>query len=215
MIALVGVGLLIFFYAAAAYQATLSRKDVEFLRLRSLKYLALILPYIAAVIFIIARNPFELSLPLLAGGALLVLGAYLNVLSNAMCKDGKERIALKKRLAAARRYFIEQLKLSKPQLKDEWLPYLIAFGVGPHVDRWFRAYGGSTNTGVSDSALGSSGGSTGGWTGGGGKFGGAGATGSWASAIGDVASGASSSSSDGSSGGGGGGSSGGGGGGGW
>jgi uncharacterized membrane protein YgcG len=216
MIALVSAGLLIFFYAAAAYRAALSRKDVGLVRLRSLKYLALLLPYLTAVIFIIAGNPFALSLPLLAGGAFFVLGAYLNVLSNAMCKDGKERIALKKRLAAARRYFIEQLKLSKPQLKDEWLPYLIAFGVGPQVDRWFRAYGGSTNTGVSDPPLGASGGSTGGWTGGGGKFGGAGATGSWAAAIGDVASGVSSSSSGGSSGGGGGGgSSGGGGGGGW
>jgi uncharacterized membrane protein YgcG len=156
-----------------------------------------------------------LSLPFLAGGALFVLGAYLNVLGKAMCKDGRERIALKKRLAAARRYFIEQLKLSQPQLKDEWLPYLIAFGVGSHVDRWFRAYGGGVKGGDADSALGSSGGSTGGWSGGGGKFGGAGATGSWASAIGDVASGVSSSSSGGSSGGGGGGSSGGGGGGGW
>ena len=213
MIALVGGGLLIFFYAAAAYRAALSRKDVEFVRRRSLKYLALLLPYLTAIIFIIARNPFELSLPLLAGGALFVLGAYLNVLGKAMCEDGRERIALKKRLAAARRYFIEQLKVPKPQLKDEWLPYLIAFGVGPHVDRWFRAYGGSTKTGESDSASSSAVASAAGWTGGGGKFGGAGATGSWASAIGDVASGVSNSSSDG--GGGGGGSSGGGGGGGW
>jgi hypothetical protein len=56
------------------------------------------------------------------------------------------------------------------------------------------------------------------WTGGGGTFGGAGATGSWAAAIGTVASGVSApseSSGGGSSGGGGGGSSGGGSGGGW
>ncbi|MBI4523288.1 MAG: DUF2207 domain-containing protein [Deltaproteobacteria bacterium] len=216
--ALTVVGLTAVFYAAAARQATLSRKYVMFVRLRLIKCLLPILAYLIAAMLLVATNPFQLSGFLLSGTALLGFAAFLDVLKKAMCQDGRERIALKKRLASARRYFIQQLKLPRPQLKDEWLPYLIAFGLGPDVDRWFRAYGGSVTAAVSASDFGSSISQAGGWTGGGGRFGGAGATGSWAAAVGDVASGVSSSSSGSSGGGGGssgGGSSGGGGGGGW
>jgi uncharacterized membrane protein YgcG len=207
-------GLAIFFYAASAGLAALSRKRVELVRLRSLQWLIPILAYLVAAIVLIGMNPFQLSLFLLSGIALLGFGAFLDVLRTAMCRDGREKIALKKKLASARRYFARQLKLAKPQLKDEWLPYLIAFGLGPGVDRWFRAHG-AFSRGGSHSEYESSGSSAGGWTGGGGKFGGGGATGSWTAAVGQIASGVSDSSSDGGSGGGGGGSSGGGGGGGW
>lgn len=139
--------------------------------------------------------------------------------------DPPARIVFRKRLYAAREWFREQLALASPALHDEWLPYILAFGLGKNVDRWFRAHSapstdrnvstGSTtwSSSSSSSSWSSSSGSS--WTGGGGAFGGAGATGAWAAAAGAMAagvaapssssSGGGSSSSSSSSGGGGGG----------
>ena len=103
---------------------------------------------------------------------------------------------------------------------------LLAFGLGPHIDRWFRSFAApdavrASHPGViaAAAATGSSGGSSG-WSGGGpqfggGSWGGGGAGGSWSVAAAGLAAGVSAPSSSGSGGGGGGGSSGGGGGGGW
>lgn len=147
--------------------------------------------------------------------------------------ESDERIAARMRLASAFRYFKAQLATPNPHLRDDWYPYLMAFGLGSNVDSWFRAYGGSaagTAGGLSastssSSSFGSSSSSEGGFSfsGGGGAFGGAGASASWAVAAGGIASGVASpgsggsggSSGGGGGGGGGGGSSGGGGGGGW
>ena len=132
--------------------------------------------------------------------------------------DVPEVIAIRKRVVAIRSFFRQQLRLPQPALRDEWFPYLLAFGLGKHADRWFRAFGptaSTSHTSASSWSSGSSGAtSSSSWTGGGGAFGGAGATASWAVAAGAIASGVS---APGSSGGGGGGgsSSGGGGGGGW
>jgi uncharacterized membrane protein YgcG len=136
-------------------------------------------------------------------------------------RDKPEKIVYRKRIAGARRYFIEQLALPQPALRDEWFPYVLAFGLGATVDRWFRSFGGETRSaafsGSSISSSSSSSSSSSGWTGGGGAFGGAGASGTWAVAAGTMAAGVAAPSSSGSGGGGGGGgsSSGGGGGGGW
>ncbi len=138
-------------------------------------------------------------------------------------RDTPQKIAFRKRIAGVRLYFIEQLALPKPALKDEWFPYVLAFGLGTNVDRWFHAHGGTSSSSYShvgstssSSSSFSSSSSSSSWTGGGGGFGGAGATGSWAIAAGAMAAGVSAPSSSSSGGGGGGGSSsGGGGGGGW
>jgi uncharacterized membrane protein YgcG len=137
--------------------------------------------------------------------------------------DTPRKIAYRKRIAGVRQHFIEQLGRDKPDMRDEWFPYVLAFGLGPHVDRWFRSFGGqatASSSGMSSyssSSSISSSSSSSGWTGGGGAFGGAGASGTWAAAAGVMAAGVSAPSSSGSGGGGGGGgsSSGGGGGGGW
>jgi uncharacterized membrane protein YgcG len=141
-----------------------------------------------------------------------------------------ETIALRKRLIAARNYFISELRSPQPRLRDEWYPYLLAFGLGKHVDRWFGAFGsGESRSGTfaassSSASSGSFSSQSPSFTGGGGAFGGAGASGGWAVAavaIGAGVAAPSSSGSGGSSGGGGGSSSsgssssGGGGGGGW
>lgn len=173
----------------------------------------------------------------LAGLVVWLLALLMSVLNGARSTQSPERIAFRKQLAAAREYFRTELRQAEPRLREEWYPYLLAFGLGRHVDRWFKAFGGTaaaagTRTGAlghdrSFSAGGGdlspqrSGGSSWGGFGGGGAFAGAGATVAFGSALGAMSSGVSapsSSSSGGSSGGGSsssGGSSGGGGGGGW
>lgn len=132
------------------------------------------------------------------------------------------RIELRRRLLSIREWFREQLEQAEPQLRDDWLPWLVALGLGANVDRWFGTYG-SGLAAPSRAGFSSSGGGSGGagsspvggsWSGGGTSFGGAGATATWVAAATGIAGGVS---APGSSGGGGGGgsSSGGGGGGGW
>jgi hypothetical protein len=130
--------------------------------------------------------------------------------SQARCAESPEGVSLRLRLAAGRAWCRAQLEQERPDLDDRWFPYLLAFGLGPRVDQWFRAYGevAAAGGGFSGQA-----GSSGGFSAGGGAFGGAGAAGAWGAAASGFAAAASSSSS--SSSGGGGGSSGGGGGGGW
>ena len=173
--------------------------------------------YIAALAVVIIVGYFQPSLWLLAGWSVLAVALFGSVVNAAKSEDTLERTLLRKNLASARRYLKRELKKRQPGLEDAWLPYLLAFGLGTNVDRWFRAYGRKQTFagGFASSATGSSGGSAGRWTGGGGSFGAAGASASWAAAAGSLAAGVSAPSSGGSSGGGGGGSSGGGGGGGW
>lgn len=162
----------------------------------------------------------------MAALTLVVIACWKAVLDALKIADSPSYIALRQRLLAARNYFKKQLRSSQPQLQDDWLPYLLAFGLGSNVDRWFRSFGGRDTSNAFGSTYSSSSSSSSaasssspGWTGGGGAFGGAGATGAWAAAAGTLAAGVAAPSSSGSGGGGGGGggggSSGGGGGGGW
>lgn len=148
--------------------------------------------------------------------ALLPLVVWNSLLNNARSRESDGTIRKRRLLASARRLLERELKSPQPRLRDEWLPYLLAFGLGTNVDRWFRSFGGPSSRGISTMSTGSSGGSgSSTWSGGGGGFGGAGATGAWAVAAAGLASGVSAPSSSGGSSGGGGSSSGGGGGGGW
>jgi uncharacterized membrane protein YgcG len=150
--------------------------------------------------------------------ALLPVAAWSSLLNNARTRESGPAIQRRQILGAARRLLRRELGSREPRLRDEWLPYLLAFGLQRDVDRWFRAFGGagSTSSFSSSSSSSSFGSGGGGWTGGGGAFGGAGSSASWAAAATGLAAGvAAPSSSGGGGGGGGGGSSGGGGGGGW
>ncbi|HWM91112.1 MAG TPA: hypothetical protein VN493_10120 [Thermoanaerobaculia bacterium] len=158
------------------------------------------------------------------GLALVPVAVWSSLLNNARSRESEAAIRKRRLLGAGRRLLRSELKSSHPRLQDEWLPYLLAFGLGGEVDRWFRAFGGESRGGGSFSVPSSSGSIGGmsssgsGWSGGGGQFGGAGAMASWSVAAAGLASGVSAPSSSGSGGGGGGGgggSSGGGGGGGW
>jgi hypothetical protein len=140
---------------------------------------------------------------------------FFNVLST---RESADSLAVRRELDAARRFFSEELRRERPALEDRWFPWLVAFGLAPQVDRWFRVQGAATGATIhSPASIGGGGSSGGGWTGGGGSFGGAGATASFAAAVSSMAAGVAAPSSSGGSGGGGGGggSWGGGGGGGW
>jgi uncharacterized membrane protein YgcG len=155
---------------------------------------------------------------LLTGLTLYLLSLIISVFNRARTMDDRERVSLRRDLAAARRFMKRELSRSVPRLDDAWYPYLIALGLGGSMDRWFRAYGGASAASGSSFSAGGSGSGSASWSGGGGTFGGAGASASWAAAAGSLAAGVAkpgSSGSGSSGGGGGGGSSGGGGGGGW
>ena len=161
-------------------------------------------------------------LPLLVGQLLLQLAIVKNLFNAARTREGPKKIARRKELVAARRFFERELSRPGPRMQDSWFPWVVAFGLGPAVDRWFHSFGGAAGSAAGRS--GSSGSSSsagtslsvGGFTGAGGFSGGGGSSGAWAVAAEALAAGVSSPSSGGGGGGGGGGSSsGGGGGGGW
>ncbi|MFY9822974.1 MAG: hypothetical protein WAM82_16450, partial [Thermoanaerobaculia bacterium] len=109
--------------------------------------------------------------------ALLPVAAWSSLLNNARSRETAPALHRRQILAAARRMFQRELKQRQPRLHDEWLPYLLAFGLFHEVDRWFHAFGaagaGAVSAATSSSFSGSGGG---GWTGGGGSFGGAGSS---------------------------------------
>jgi uncharacterized membrane protein YgcG len=176
---------------------------------------------------LLATGGWQASIVALTGITLLMIALANSVFNQARSRESADRIAFRRRLATARAYFTNELEREQPRLKDAWFPYLIAFGLARHMDKWFRAFGGET-TRISEGAIvssGSRGGSStagGGWSGfgGGGGFSGGGSSGSWVAAASSISAGVAAPSSGGGSssgggGGGGGGSSGGGGGGGW
>jgi len=145
-----------------------------------------------------------------AAQATLWGAALLAVAATARTWLSPEAIAVRKRFAAARRHFAEELRRPEPRLQDAWIPYLLAFGLGPDLDRWLRVHG------AASAVAGGAGGGMdpGTWSGGGGRFAGGGASGTWA-ALGSLSAAIPTPSSSSGSGSSGGSSSGGGGGGGW
>ncbi len=212
----------LFLYVAGLIPATMFQKRIDGLAARTLTFLwvpLVLLAFSLRGVFVAGRS----SEMLLFAVLLLRLGMINNILNVAKTRDGARKIARRKALAAARRFFQRELAGRSPRLSDSWYPYILAFGLGPAADRWAHAFGaaaqGAMATSSSHSSSSSSSGSSapsGGWSGGGGSFGGGGSSASWAAAAGAMAAGVSApSSSGGGGGGGGGGSSGGGGGGGW
>ncbi len=222
LLPMLGVSLLL--YGITFVPAAVYRRRAERLGRFSLTFLVPMALIAASELDLLYWNPSALGTPALVAFALFLLALFTSLFNAAKFRDGAAALEIRKRLASARRYFQMELRKRDPLLKDEWFPYLLAFGLGSDVDRWFHSFSGAASTATSfgsatstststSTGFGSGSGSTS-WTGGGGAFGGAGATGSWAVAVGSVAAGVATPSSSGS-GGGGGGSSGGGGGGGW
>jgi hypothetical protein len=226
LFAIVAFGL-IWLWIPAGLAAVAWRKRTERLDLGSLGFLVPgLLVCLWCAFFVFMREWLDwntTTIPALPGVlalALIPVAVWSSLLNNARSRESDGTIRKRRLLGAGRRLLRRELKSAHPRLQDEWLPYLLAFGLGREMDRWFRAFGGASGGGstfTSTSAGGGSFGSSGssGWSGGGGQFGGAGAMASWGVAAAGMASGVSAPSSSGSGGGGGGGSSGGGGGGGW
>jgi hypothetical protein len=150
--------------------------------------------------------------------ALLLASFWRLAFAIAATPDRPERLAARRKLVAARHFFARELRSQTPRMRDDWYPYLIAFGLAGEIDRWFRAFvtpAMATTFHTWNGPMAGSDSSGPSWTGGGGAFGGAGASGSWADAATTLGSGVPAPGSSGGGGGGGGSSSGGGGGGGW
>lgn len=212
--------------ALASVAARFHSRALDHLAWRFALVLAFTLPLLAGTIYYLLEAPdFLFGAPALMAAVAWNLAVFNMILDALRTDEAPEKIALRKKMLSARAYFVKQLRSSAPSLRDDWFPYLLAFGLGANVDSWFRAYGKAGSAGTdsysSSSRASTSSSSNGGaaWTGGGGTFGGGGASSSWAAAAAAVGAGVSSSSSSSSgsssSGGGGSSSSGGGGGGGW
>lgn len=224
IVALTGVAASLGAYLLLGIQAALWQRRVEHAAVHLLLRIALpLLAAGAALAWLVANGFPTVSASGLAGLVLFAGGLGLSATNIARARHDAIRIAARKRLAAARALFADELRTTTPALLDAWFPWILAFGLGREADRWFRAFGAATSAShLSSSAAsggGRSGGSSAGWSGfgGGGGFAGGGSSGSFAAAIGGMAASvaAPSSSGSGGGGGGGGGSSGGGGGGGW
>jgi hypothetical protein len=130
-------------------------------------------------------------------------GFILMSINASKSQQRRQGMALRKRLTAARAFFIAELHRPQPALRDEWYPWLLAFGLGKEMDQWSADRPGeerrrSGRTKVTSSSSSSS--STGdGWSGfGGGRSGGAGGGAAWQAAASGMAAGVSSASSSGS-----------------
>jgi uncharacterized membrane protein YgcG len=198
--------------------------------LRSL-LLALIPPVFmagAVALFIwsvVGSGRIELAPLPLASLVALTLATVIGSVNSLRSRQRRDGIAFRKQLTAGRMYFMSQLAMPRPALRDAWYPWLLAFELGKKMDQWSVGHAGAVDSGSGTFGTGASSSSTSGssspsWTGfSGGRSGGAGASGEWAAAAGGLAAGVAAPSSSGSSsssgGSSGGGSSGGGGGGGW
>jgi hypothetical protein len=139
----------------------------------------------------------ELSAEAIIGIVAITL-SLTNASINALrSRDSREAIAFRKMLAAGREFFISQLRNPRPALRDEWYPWLLAFGLAREVDDWSaqraRQQPEENDRWVRDSnPTRASGPVEPQWTGfGGGRSGGAGASGSWAAAASGMAAGVS------------------------
>lgn len=212
-IATIGVIVVFGLIGAGIAKQWRGRIDQGMRQTRSVRFCIAIVS-LAAITPLFVGASWATRLGALCGGLLFVRF----IINTARSKRGPAAIAFRKKLAAVRQYFIDELHKPEPAMEDRWFPYVIAFGLDDDANRWMQTFGGSSATTAapfSSSSTSSRGGSSSGWSGGGGAFGGAGASGGWSAAAAGIAAGvaAPSSSSGGSSGGGS--SSGGGGGGGW
>jgi hypothetical protein len=83
------------------------------------------------------------SLVAALGTIFLRMAVVLSIFNLAKTRTGPRRIALRKDLALVRLFFHRDPARPAPRLSDEWFPYVVAFGLAPQAERWFRRYGGA------------------------------------------------------------------------
>jgi hypothetical protein len=101
--------------------------------------------------YVVLNDSVRVSAMLLAGLVLWQLTLAYLIASSAASTQSPDLIAQRKRLAAARNYFAAELRKPEPALQDAWYPYMLAFGLGSRVDRWFTAFGGTASAVTSSS----------------------------------------------------------------
>jgi hypothetical protein len=174
---------------------------------------------IAFLWFFAGTGIIEASLTFVVALVILVFAVLLITTEAMKSRQHRAAIAFRKMLAAGRAFFIAELSKDHPALRDEWFPWILAFGLGNQVDEWATrratsresmTKSGWSPSSTTSSSSSSSSSSSASWTGfSGGRSGGAGAGASWAAAASGMAAGVAAPSSSGSDGGGGGSSSGG------
>ncbi len=128
---------------------------------------------------------------LVVGVVMLALSVLVAGVGALKTTQHRAAVAFRKMLASGREFFVVELAKQRPALRDEWFPWVLAFGLGKQMDDWSaqRASGPSTTgfsgKGSSSSSLGSGdNGSSGSWTGlAGGRSGGGGGGASWGAAV--------------------------------
>ncbi len=147
------------------------------------------------------------------GFALLLIAYWFRVLRAAGSRESRTSFEFRQRLAAARRRIAGMLQ-AKSAMEPRFVPYALAFGLSEDVDRWFtetrRRAGGTaissssfdSTTPTASSSSASAASSPAALSEGGGAFGGAGASGSWGTAMNAVGAPVPAQSSGGSGGGG-------------
>jgi uncharacterized membrane protein YgcG len=126
--------------------------------------------------------------PLALGAVAVLAVAFANsVLNVARTRESAAAMRVRKRLTAAERFLRRELRGGSAAVRPEWFPHLLALGLADDANRWSAAR--PTPDGVAvtswrgdgDRAAASSSRSEP-FTAGGGRFGGAGASGSWGAA---------------------------------
>ena len=178
-IALVGTVALITLALADAFgKRVTARRGLQFATV-----LAITIPAVLLVAFALIPHsvdgPFGFYRPgegILLGFLTLLAGLGSLTLAFSTPNESVERLGYRRRLVSARQYFQQELDAPEPSLRDDWFPYLLAFGLSEDVDRWFEVHESARTSGdpgaVIIAGAGSAGGSAGGWTGGGPQFGG-------------------------------------------
>lgn len=178
--------------AAGRYRARLSVLNPPLLL-----FCLSVLVIVALVVLILFKPHFGFAV--LQSAACTVFATLLlyNAIDALRPVENFELTQKRLRFSLARDFFLRELRSESPALRDEWYPYLLAFGLGRNVDRWFKrknvfavrssgAYSISSSSTKSD-AISNQVTEPNIWTGGGGAFGGGGASGSWSAAASGIA----------------------------
>ncbi len=161
------------------------RRRVDGGALAALGLLVPIALLLAGVVFVDRLEP-PASIAALGGSVALALGFIHSLLNRARATESPAALRLRKRLTAARAYLQDELRRGSPGVQESWFPHLLALGLAEQADQWSAARQAGPATvstwhddGPSRSSSSPSTPSPG-FSAGGGRFGGAGATGSWA-----------------------------------
>ena len=83
---------------------------------------------------------------LVVGVVMLALSVLFAGVGALKSTQHRAALAFRKMLASGREFFIAELAKERPALRDEWFPWVLAFGLGKQMDDWsaLRASGQST-----------------------------------------------------------------------